>query len=67
METVVAIIAISVDNATILSGVTNINLKENKKTSHGCIEMLSNLDFEQYVTQTTRKGKKIIMFYPIYH
>ena len=42
----------------ILTGNTNINLKENTETSQRYIGMLNNLDFGQNVTQQMKKGKK---------
>ena len=57
IETVLAIIATSLDGTIILTEDTNINVKEITKISQCYIEMLNNLDFEQQHSQQEQVKK----------
>lgn len=63
IETVLAIIATSLNGAIILTEDTNINVKEITKINQWYIEMLNNLDFEQQHSQQEQVKKKWSYFF----
>lgn len=60
IETVLAIIATSLNGTIILTEDANINVKEITKINQWYIEMLNNLDFEQQHSQQEQVKKMII-------
>ena len=62
IETVLAIIATSLNGTIILTEDANINVKEITKINQWYIEMLNNLDFEQQHSQQEQVKKWSYLF-----